>query len=483
MQTRLLRELKEGKSALRYVNVNPNLMPVPTSSTHCSGLIGGLVLGALTLAGCANITGLLSAPEVKPNADLQFERQPSGDYLLTVNSAGQQPIYLGTRTSNIDWSEPYGQRQGKKTFIKNPGPADRYFLGMLASNGDTLIVSDKRLPLSGSNNFRDIGGIPTRDGRFVRWGQIYRSDRLSALTKEDQAYLASLGLKTVIDFRSEAEIAKDPDRLPEGAEYLQAPIIFDVEDTTQLRERIIGGEISVDEASDILVEGNRLFATDMASRFQPFIDCVLENKGPLVYHCTSGKDRTGFATMLMLSALNVGRDTIVEDYLLSNYYRYEMNSKRLNKLRYAGIVKPRLDLGTLAPLMIVDRRYINAAYDAIEEKYGDVNAFLEAEYGLTPEKRAELIDLYTYGPAITIDGEFVPDAEGDLELPEDGEMNKEVKAAPTDTTTLESNTMPAEVIEVKPTRTQETTTKVSSPNEPSAKKAATIVTTAPKEKE
>ena len=383
-----------------------------------------LLAGVLLLAACANITGLLNPPEVRPNADLQFERQPSGDYLLSANSEGVQPIYLGTRASNIDWSKPFGQRQGKRTLVKNPGPADRYFVGMIARNGDTLIVSDKRLPLAGSNNFRDIGGIPTRDGRFVRWGQIYRSDRLSALTKEDQAYLASLGLKTVIDFRSEAEIAKDPDRVPSGAEYIQAPIIFDVEDTTQLRERIISGDISVDEASDILVEGNRLFATDMASRFQPFIDCVLENKGPLVYHCTSGKDRTGFATMLLLSALNVGRDTIVEDYMLSNYYRYEMNSKRLKKLRYAAIVKPRLDLGTLAPLMIVDRRYINAAYDAIEEKYGDVNAFLEAEYGLTPEQRAELIDLYTYGPAVVVDGEFIPDAEGDLDLPEEGRPTK-----------------------------------------------------------
>ncbi len=445
------------------------------------------MLVAVTWSGCANITGLLSAPEVKPNADLQFERQPSGDYLLSVNAAGEQPIYLGTRASNIDWTEAYGQRKGKTTLIKNPGPADRYFLGMIASNGDTLIVSDKRLPLSGSNNFRDIGGIPTRDGRFVRWGQIYRSDRLSALTKEDQTYLASLGLKTVIDFRSQAEVAKDPDRLPSGAEYIKAPIIFDVEDTTQLRERIISGDISVDEASDILVEGNRLFATDMASRFQPFIDCVLENKGPLVYHCTSGKDRTGFATMLMLSALNVGRDTIVEDYMLSNYYRYDMNSKRLNKLRYAAIVKPRLDLGTLAPLMVVDRRYINAAYDAIEKKYGNVNAFLEAEYGLTSEKRAELIDLYTYGPAIVIDGEFVPDAEGDLELPAEGEMDKEVKAVPSDTTTIDAKTVPAEVTTVTPSVAAKSTATPAAtaptPGPETKGKNSTVVTTAPKEEE
>ena len=438
-------ELTPAPAALCNLPVNPLVMnaptaPVPPSMTWVGAC--GLALALAAAAGCADVKGLIKSPEVRPNADLQFTRQPSGDYLLTVNEAGSQPIYLGTRASNIDWSAPYGQRQGRRTLIKNPGPADRYFLGMLASNGDTLIVSDKRIPLEGSNNFRDIGGIPTRDGRYVRWGQIYRSDRLSALTKEDQAYLEGLGLKTVIDFRSDAEIEKDPDRVPEGAEYVQAPIIFDVEDTTQLRERIIGGEITVEEAGDVLVEGNRLFATDMADRFQPFIDCVLENKGPLVYHCTSGKDRTGFATMLLLSALNVGRDTIVDDYLLSNYYRYDMNRRRLKRLRYAGIVKPRLDLETLAPLMIVDRRYINAAYDAIEETYGDVSAFLEAEYGLTPEKRATLIDLYTYGPAVVVDGEFIEAEEGDLDLPEEGEV--ETGAMPA----TPANTVPLKASEV-----------------------------------
>ena len=372
----------------------------------------------------------VNAPEVTPDARLLLKRRANGDYLLTTDQEGSQPLYIGTRPTNIDWEKPYGVRQGKRTLISNPGPADRYFVGLTTEEGDTLIISDKRIPLKGSNNFRDIGGIPTHDGRYVRWGQIYRSDRLSALTEDDQRYLASLGLKTIYDFRSEEEVAKDPDIIPRGTEieYINEPIIFDVEDTTNLRERIISGEIEAAEANEILVEGNRLFATDMASRFQPFVDCLLEGKGPIVYHCTSGKDRTGFATMLLLSALNVGRDTIVEDYLLSNYYRYEMNQSRLRKLRYASIIKRNLDLKTIAPLMVVDKRYINAAYDAIEEKYGDIYTFLEAEYGLNAEKRAELIDRYTYGPAIVIDGEFVPEEEGDL--PPAG-TNPELDAAAT----------------------------------------------------
>ncbi len=376
-----------------------------------------LVVASLVVlsAGCGPRVHL-AEPEVSPDAKLTLVRQRNGDYLLKANEGGTQPIYIGTRPTNIDWDQAIGTRQGRRTLISNPGPADRYFVGLTTDEGDTLIVSDKRIPLQGSNNFRDIGGIPTRDGRYLRWGQIYRSDRLSAITEEDQRYLASLGLKTVYDFRSESEVAEAPDIIPQGTEieYINEPIYFDVEDTARIKERIISGEMSKVEANDILVEGNRLFATDMAQRFKPFIDCLLEGKGPIVYHCTSGKDRTGFATMLLLSAVNVGRDTIVEDYLLSNYYRYEMNQKRLKKLRYASIVKRKLNLETIAPLMIVDKRYIDAAYDAIEEKYGTVEAFLEAEYGLTSEKRAELIDRYTYGPAIVIDGEYVPEEEGDL---------------------------------------------------------------------
>ncbi len=371
----------------------------------------------------------LDAPEVTPDTRINLIRQADGDYLLRTNEGGVQPIFLGTRPTNIDWTKPYGERQGKRTIIKNPGLADRYFVGMLTEKGDTLIVSDQLIPLSGSNNFRDIGGIPTRDGRFVRWGQIYRSDRLSALTKNDLKYLESLGLQTVYDFRSESEVEEDPNILPniEGLEYINEPIYFDVEDTTHIKERILSGEISEIEASDILVQGNRLFATDMSQRFKPFIDCLLEGKGPIVYHCTSGKDRTGFATLLLLSAINVGRDTIIEDYLLSNYYRYELNANRLKKLRYASIVKRNLNISTIAPLMVVDRRYINAAYDAIDEKYGSVEAFLEQEYGLTAEKRAELVDLYTYGPAVVIDGEFVPAEEGDLEVEKPAKIDRTVK--------------------------------------------------------
>ena len=360
----------------------------------------------------------LDAPEVTPDTRISLVRQPDRSYLLKTNEGGVQPIYIGTRPTNIDWSTPYGQRQGRRTVITPPGLADRYFVGMLTDQGDTLIVSDQLIPLSGSNNFRDIGGIPTRDGRYVRWGQIYRSDRLSALTKGDLRYLESLGLQTVYDFRSESEVEEDPNILPsiDGLEYINEPIYFDVEDTTHIKERILSGEMSEIEAGDILVQGNRLFATDMSQRFKPFIDCLLEGKGPIVYHCTSGKDRTGFATLLLLSAVNVGRDTIVEDYLLSNYYRYKLNANRLRKLRYASIVKRNLNASTIAPLMVVDRRYINAAYDAIDEKYGSIDAFLEQEYGLTAEKRAELVDLYTYGPAVMIDGEFVPAEEGDLKV-------------------------------------------------------------------
>lgn len=386
-----------------------------TKSMKFKSVVALFISASWMLSGCAPAVKL-AAPEVAPDAKLTLARRSNGDYILTANEPGIQPIYIGTRPSNIDWESSIGMRQGRRTLISNPGKADRYFVGLTTEDGDTLIVSDKRIPLEGSNNFRDIGGIPTRDGRYLRWGQIYRSDRLNALTEEDQKYLASLDLKTVYDFRSESEVADAPDILPRGneIEYINEPIYFDVEDTSRVKERIINGQMSSIEANEILVEGNRLFATDMSQRFKPFIDCLLEGKGPIVYHCTSGKDRTGFATLLLLSAVNVGRDTIVEDYLLSNYYRYEMNQARLKKLRYASIIKRKINLETIAPLMIVDKRYIDAAYDAIEEKYGTVDEFLLQEYGLTPEKRAELIDRYTYGPAVIIEGTIVPEEEGDL---------------------------------------------------------------------
>ena len=110
----------------------------------------------------------------------------------------------------------------------------------------------------------------------------------------------------------------------------------------------------------------------------------------MVYHCTGGKDRTGYTTAMILLALGVDRKTITEDYLMSNYYRRDANLKNMRRIRLTG-----LDPETIDYAILVRKEYMDAVFDVIDEKYGGNAAYLEAKFSLTEEKRNELKRRYT----------------------------------------------------------------------------------------
>ena len=278
-----------------------------------------------------------------------------------------------------------------------PESNTRYYFE-LKNDHHNLLVSDRQLPLKGADNFRDLGGLPTVDGRFVKWGLFYRADKLSDLTSSDIAYLDKLDIKTVIDFRTAAEIAEQPDVLPKGATYLQLPIYNEAEDTSNIKGRLFQGQFSVEEANELLVDVNTLFGSSEAIRFRPFIE-ELKNRErvPLVFHCTSGKDRTGFAAFLLLHTLGVDSSIIFDDYLMSNYYRYNRNKNNLLKANLGQYIRP-INPEVLKPLMLVDPKYLSAALTAIKVQYGNIDTFMEKEYGITDSLRTQLRDTYLYTP-------------------------------------------------------------------------------------
>lgn len=280
-------------------------------------------------------------------------------------------------------------------------PQVRYYFDLVAEDSSEFRVSERRLPLEGADNFRDLGGLPAADGKRIRWGQFYRADKLTELTAADLAYLGSLDLRSVVDLRSEQEIAEAPDVLPKGAngqpvEYIHLPIYNEAEDTSNIKGRILDGTFGRDEADNLLVEVNRLLASREAYRFQPFVDLIQDpSRVPVVYHCTSGKDRTGFASYLLLHTLGVDSAMVFNDYLMSNYYRFDRNKRNLRKVNLAQYVKP-VDPEVLKPLMLVDPTYLNAAVEQIEKQYGSVDSFLVNEYGLTDKKKEVLRERYLY---------------------------------------------------------------------------------------
>ncbi|WP_194829834.1 tyrosine-protein phosphatase [Nocardia sp. XZ_19_231] len=228
------------------------------------------------------------------------------------------------------------------------------------------------------DNFRDVAGpgvgYPTQDGGKLRTGVVYRSSVL-APDDSDLAVLNRLALRTVFDLRGGGEVARRPVQLPADAEYRHIPIL--------------GGDLtgspqdlgSAAEAADFMCRLNRRFVTGQAEAagFGRLLAELSAAQGPVVFHCTAGKDRTGWVSYLLLSLAGVESATILADYLLTNDYTAESNARALRKIE--------AERGTTAAsvvgvLMRVDRAYLQAGIDEIQSVYGSVTEYLTSGLGV-----------------------------------------------------------------------------------------------------
>src|SRR5665647_3408863 len=174
----------------------------------------------------------------------------------------------------------------------------------------------RSLKLTGATNFRDLGGYAGLGGRLVRWRRLFRSDHLAALTPDDVATLSNLGLSRAYDFRGEAERAAVPYVLPGVVSY-SLPIEPTV--VQRMKELLEAGHrLTAQETVHLMQQTYRAFVHDNSPRFAELFAHLLDSDAPLVFHCTAGKDRTGFAAALILLALGVPRPVVMQDYLLTN---------------------------------------------------------------------------------------------------------------------------------------------------------------------
>ncbi|MEM7410541.1 MAG: tyrosine-protein phosphatase [Myxococcota bacterium] len=250
-------------------------------------------------------------------------------------------------------------------------------------------VRDRHLPLDGAANARDLGGYTTRDGRQLRWGVLYRSDTLGELSDDDLLYLERLGVRRIVDFRSELERDREPDRVPGGAAVTWQPISGDGLDPRELQDQLMSGEITEEEASGWLIEGNRAFVTEFAPVYARFLRELAEpDATPTLFHCTAGKDRAGFAAALVLMALDVPRDAIMQDYLLTNDYLEPKTQRMLRLIRWASLF--RADPVAVRPLFEARPSYLQAAFDTIDAEYGGVDRYLREGLGVDDAMLARL---------------------------------------------------------------------------------------------
>lgn len=246
-------------------------------------------------------------------------------------------------------------------------------------------------------NFRAVGNIKNTEGRTLKEGKFYRSAHLYKLRKKSFNSIEKLGIKEIIDLRNSKEIAEKPDQLPAGIIYKKYSAFEDEGDQlAQARKLVLKGKVNASDADKRMIDFYREYVTENPEIIKSIINEVMESKEPVLYHCTAGKDRTGIITALVLTILKFDKETIYNEYLLSNNYRKDLVQKRLRLANTLHFLYPKMDLQVLEKLSWVEKRYLDAAFDEINKKYGSTDAYIQRVLGISDSKREEYIQKFTY---------------------------------------------------------------------------------------
>lgn len=247
------------------------------------------------------------------------------------------------------------------------------------------MVNDTRhpsfLPLHGGINFRDMGGQRAADGREIRRGKLLRSGALHQVTTEDLAYLSTLPLGVVLDYRDPSEVSRSPDRLSANARYINAPANPLTSDASAKITDFSASKLEEVDGEQYMLELYRQLPFNNPAYRQLAQLLAHPFDGALLQHCAVGKDRTGVGCALTLFALGCNSNTVMEEYLLTHGMLTQVENEVTSWLGDSLSDKARK---TLADLLTVRESYLASALDAIHQRYPNVNAWLEQEYQLTP---------------------------------------------------------------------------------------------------
>jgi protein-tyrosine phosphatase len=236
----------------------------------------------------------------------------------------------------------------------------------------------RHIPLEGASNLRDLGGWRGHQGRALRHGVLFRSDALHKLTDQDLVTLADTGLATVCDLRGAREAEASPFRLPPGARAVPLPIEPRI--GASLRDLLANGAATRAETTRLLGIAYLNYATEQLPIYRRLVELILEDeRRPLLFHCSAGKDRTGLGAALILTALGVSRAEIIADYVATDRFW-----RRDHPLPDEAPQEAKDAILDTHPALLV------AALDAAVAPFGSEAGLLEDGLGLTPARLAGL---------------------------------------------------------------------------------------------
>lgn len=256
---------------------------------------------------------------------------------------------------------------------------------------------------TGVDNFRELGGYTTTDGKTVRKGLLYRSGVLYKLSQANQAFLGTLGLRNLFDLRSKSEVAQKQDYIPADCVYHNVSGLPAMDETIDgmgggnmnmrdMLKKAKGDPETVAMLQTYLPDCYR----DMVRRpeaFQAIIRLLLDQPAqPILFHCTAGKDRTGFAAAVVLSVLGVSRETIIEDYMLSEYFR---RAEIRRTMLLVGLMVRDAGMRDSVRAMLGTRtQFLLGAFDEMDKLYGGFDGFWTNGLGFSEYDAAQLRATY-----------------------------------------------------------------------------------------
>ena len=248
-------------------------------------------------------------------------------------------------------------------------------------------------------NLRDLGGYATDEGATVATGLVYRSNQLSDISPEDMEKIAGLDLKVDYDLRTSDEKDARPDELPEGVEYVWLDVLADSPQAgpAMLEKLMVNPEeanaaLGGGQAEKLFAESYREFVSlpSAQAEFSKLYSGLGDSEQlPALFHCTTGKDRTGWAAAALLTLLGVPRETIMEDYLRSNDYIIPMYQEVIDGFVAAG-GEESIPLASLG----VKQEYLETAFDEMETKYGTIDKYFADGLGIGADQQKAIRDLY-----------------------------------------------------------------------------------------